>query len=107
MSISGAGMRGNERKYLKVCSTEPGIGYAMWETSVQSVGWEDALEKEMATHPNILAWRIPWTEEPTVHGVAESDTTELLSLSKNPISIFRETHKKDTQCYLKNWKSEW
>ena len=34
------------------------------ETQVQSLGWEDALEKEMATHPSILAWRIPWTEEP-------------------------------------------
>ena len=31
---------------------------------VQSLGWEDALEESMATHSNILAWRIPWTEEP-------------------------------------------
>ena len=37
---------------------------AMWETQVQSLGWEDPLEKGMATHPSILAWRIPWTEEP-------------------------------------------
>ena len=37
---------------------------AMRETRVQSLGWEDLLEKEMATHSNILAWRIPWTEEP-------------------------------------------
>ena len=36
----------------------------MWETWVQSLGWEDALEEGMATHPSILAWRIPWTEEP-------------------------------------------
>jgi len=36
----------------------------MWETWVQSLGWEDPLEKEMATHSSILAWRIPWTEEP-------------------------------------------
>ena len=34
------------------------------ETQVQSLGREDPLEKEMATHPNILAWEIPWTEEP-------------------------------------------
>ena len=34
------------------------------ETQVQSVVWEDLLAKEMATHPSILAWRIPWTEEP-------------------------------------------
>ena len=37
---------------------------AMQETWVQSLGWEDPLEKEMATHSGILAWRIPWTEEP-------------------------------------------
>ena len=34
---------------------------AMWETWVRSLGWEDPLEKGMATHSNILAWRIPWT----------------------------------------------
>ena len=34
------------------------------ETQVQSLGREDPLEKEMANHPNILAWEIPWTEEP-------------------------------------------
>ena len=37
---------------------------AMWEIWVQSLGREDPLEKEMATHPGILAWRISWTEEP-------------------------------------------
>ena len=37
---------------------------AMQETWVRSVGGEDPLEKEMATHTSILAWRIPWTEEP-------------------------------------------
>ena len=37
---------------------------AMWETLVLSLGWENPLEKEMATHSRILAWRIPWTEEP-------------------------------------------
>ena len=37
---------------------------AMWETWVRFLGWEDPLEKEMATHSSILAWRIPWTEEP-------------------------------------------
>ena len=39
---------------------------AVQETWVQSVGWEDPLEKEMAPHPCILAWRIPWTEESDV-----------------------------------------
>ena len=36
----------------------------MWESQVQSLGWEDLLEKEMATHSSILVWKIPWTEEP-------------------------------------------
>jgi len=36
---------------------------AMQETQVQSLGWEGPLEKEMATHSGILAWKIPWTEE--------------------------------------------
>ena len=37
---------------------------AVQETRVRFLGWEDLLEKEMATHSSILAWRIPWTEEP-------------------------------------------
>ena len=48
-------------------------------TWVQSLGQEDPLEKEMATHSSILAWRIPWTEEPgglQSTGLKESDTTE-------------------------------
>ena len=38
--------------------------HEMWETRVQSLGREDPLEKEMATHSRLLAWKIPWTEEP-------------------------------------------
>ena len=38
--------------------------HAMWETWVQSLGGEDPLEKEMATHSSTLAWKIPWTEDP-------------------------------------------
>ena len=45
----------------------------MQETQVRSLGWEDPLEKEMATHSSILVWRIPWTEEPK-----ELDMTERL-----------------------------
>ena len=42
------------------------------ETQVKSLGQEDALEKEMATHSSILAWKIPWTEEPAgLHGVTK------------------------------------
>ena len=37
---------------------------AVWETQVRSLGWKDPLEKGMAMHTSILAWRIPWTEEP-------------------------------------------
>ena len=36
---------------------------AVWETRVRSLGWEDPLEKEMATHSSILAWKTPWVEE--------------------------------------------
>ena len=53
----------------------------MWETWVRSLGWDDPLEKEMATHSSILAWRIPWMEEPgrlQSTGLQESDTTERL-----------------------------
>ena len=49
------------------------------ETQVPSLGWEDPLEKEMATHSSILAWKIPWTEDPGRHR-KESDTTERLHL---------------------------
>ena len=52
---------------------------AMWETWVQSLGREDSLEKGMATHSSILAWRIPWTEQPVGYspwGRRESDTVE-------------------------------
>ena len=55
---------------------------AMWETWVQSLGQGDPLEKEMATHSSILAWRIPWLEEPgglySPWDRKKSDTTELL-----------------------------
>ena len=48
---------------------------AMQETQVQSLGWEDPLEKGMANYSSILAWRIPWTEEPGgLHGVTKSQT---------------------------------
>ena len=49
---------------------------AMWETCVQSLGWEDPLEDDMATHFIILAWRIPMDRgawQATVHAVAKND----------------------------------
>ena len=49
----------------------------MWETWVLSLGWEEPLEKGTATHASILAWRIPWPEEPgSPWGLIESDTTQ-------------------------------
>ena len=63
---------------------------AVWETWVQSLGWEDPLEKEMATHSSILAWRIPWTEELgglQSMGCKESDTTERLHFHYGPFSM--------------------
>ena len=52
---------------------------AMQESWIQPLGWEDPLEKGMATHSNVLVWRIPWTEEPgrlQFIGCKELDTTE-------------------------------
>ena len=55
---------------------------AMQETQVWPLGWEDPLEKEMATHSSILAWRIPWTEEPGwLWSMGSQETTEWLTLS--------------------------
>ena len=47
---------------------------AVQETRVRFLGWEDPLEEEMATHSSILAWRIPWTEEPGGLRLQELDT---------------------------------
>ena len=62
----------------------------MQETWVAPLGREDSLEKEMAPHSSILAWEIPWTEEPgglrTVHGAAEADATEHSSTMQYPCS---------------------
>ena len=69
---------------------------AMWETKVRSLGLENPLEKEMATHSSILAWRIPWMEKSgTPGGHKESDMTEKLTLD---ISIAYENH--TPSCYF-------
>ena len=59
------------------------------ETQVRSLGWEDPLEEGMATHASILAWRIPWTEEP---GQLQSmqlqkSPTNIVWLENNPFSL--------------------
>ena len=50
---------------------------AVQKTLVQSLGWEDPLEKEMATHSSILTWKIPWAEEPGgLQSIGITNTTE-------------------------------
>ena len=60
----------------------------MQETQVQSLGWEDPLEKEMVTLSSILAWRIPWTEEPG----------ELQSMGSQRVGLDRATKRKNFKC---------
>ena len=66
---------------------------AVQETWLRSLCWKDPLEKRMDTHTSILVWRIPWTEEPTVHGIA--------GLSDWHVH-FTFTHERDTG-KLNNW----
>ena len=59
------------------------------------LGWEDPLEKDMATHSSVLAWRIPMDRgawRATVHGVAESDTTEQLSTAQQVFEHLRQNY---------------
>ena len=60
---------------------------AMWEIWVQSLGQEDPLEKEMTTHSSILAWRIPWTEEPGGLQSMESQSWTRLSTAQEYFNI--------------------
>ena len=65
----------------------------MQETWVQSLGWEDSLEKDMATRASILSWRSPWTEEPgglQSTGWQESDTTEQLNHHHHLMENFKK-----------------
>ena len=56
----------------------------MQETQVQSLGWEDPLEKEIATHSSVLAWEIPWTEEPgRLQSLGRKSQTQLRSQTAN------------------------
>ena len=84
----------------------------MQETQVQSLGWEDPLEKEMATHSSILAWKIPWTQEPgglySPWGHKESDTTERLHTHTGKNKTYIEIKIKTMNVYvtviqLKSW----
>ena len=62
----------------------------MWETWIQSLGWEHPLEEGIVAHSSVLAWRIPWTEELAGYspwGHKESDVTEQLTLSLSHFMI--------------------
>ena len=77
---------------------------AMWETWVQSLGWRDPLEEGMAAHSSVLAWRIPWTEEPgglQSIGHKELDTTEVSYLPHRGNSDVN-----DCRFLWKLWRSE-
>ena len=89
--LSVYGCRGLQQPVAQTVKTLP----AMCETWAQSLGWKDPLEKEMATHSGVLAWRIPGTEEPgrlAVYGVAQS-WTRLKQLSSSMLSKYRVTIK--------------
>ena len=78
---------------------------AMWEARVQSLGWEDPLEKEVATHSSILAWRIPWTEEPgrlQSTSRKELDTTERLHFHFNQMNRFPSILFAESNTWLEN-----
>ena len=78
---------------------------AVQETRVRFLGWENPLEKEMATHSSMLAWRIPWIEEPgrlQSMGSQESDMTQCLNHHQNHSCCGRASgflsHQKDSCC---------
>ena len=63
---------------------------AVQETWVRSLGWEDPLEKEMATHSSTLAWKIPWTEEPgRLQSMGSQSRTQLSDSTYCQIIIFK------------------
>ena len=84
---------------------------AMRETQVLSLGWEDPLEKQMATHSSTLAWRIPWREEPGPWGCKELGTTGLLHFHfSGPFAIWpfvfpRSRTLRKSERWQARWKS--
>ena len=69
----------------------------MQETWVKSLGWEDLLEKGMATHSSILVWKIPWTEEPGrlqsmgLQRVRHDWETNIFTFSKDTVSLYLQS----------------
>ena len=74
------------------------------ETQVQFLGWEDPLEEETATHSNILAWKIPWTEEPgglqSMGVTKQSDTTEQLKNRQKQVNWILDLHTIPSRSFL-------
>ena len=65
----------------------------MQETWIRSLHWEDPLEKGMATHSSILAWKIPWTKEPGgLQGRKESDMTVSVARTRSRVHTHTHTH---------------
>ena len=80
-------------QYLQVLGKEPACQFRRHETEVQSLGWEDPLEEGMITHCSILAWRIPWTEEPgELQSIVTQSQTRLKQLSMHPGVTLTRTH---------------
>ena len=76
---------------------------ARQETWVQFLGREDPMEKEMATHSSTLAWKIPWTEEPSglqSRGSQESDTTEQLHFHVTSAKLWYHIYYLQSNCIL-------
>ena len=80
-----------------------------WETWVWSLGWEDPLEKEMATHSRTVAWKIPWTEEPGRLQSRELQRATSLSLSFREVWAYCKTWDKNRNegAELKGRKEPW
>ena len=74
---------------------------AMWEIQVRFLGWEDALEQEMATHSNVLAWKSPWTQQPDglrsmgLQRVRHDCAMKPAPLAADGISVQRKRHRVD------------
>ena len=75
---------------------------AVQETWVWSLGWEDPLEKEMATHSSTLAWRIPWTEEP---GRPQSMESQRVRHNCATMFMFMSTHVRKSLCSQGIWSA--
>ena len=64
MLLPSSGTNANDKFYIRPEGIHKNNLPAMQETWIPSLGWEDPLEEDMATHSSILAWRVPWTGEP-------------------------------------------